>query len=331
MTDFDSIKEQFDLKDVIERLQYSTLTRSQNGPCPICREGRDRFYVHKCGKRCGCRICGFQGDVIDLVQKVENLSLHGAIEFLTGRAISDYQPRLPRHTPHLVPPSVVPPWHDPQWQRKGIALIKEAESQLCDSPGEHYLRGRGLLRETAQIFRIGFDPSKFDLQTQRKRPAIVIPWLDHSGTLTAIKYRFIDELAKSGKSHRFTQSKGSDPILFGLNNCEAEVDALIIVEGELNALAIFQAMDSLPIVNVVSIGSQQNPRGLECARRLRSRLPAAQALLWLDDEEHVRDAAKGFHAPILCKSPRGLDACDLLGKGVLKEFICELLRHSQIS
>jgi hypothetical protein len=53
------------------------------GPCPVCG-GRDRFGVNLDKQVWNCRGCAGRGDVIDLVQHLDDVPFTAAIELLTG-------------------------------------------------------------------------------------------------------------------------------------------------------------------------------------------------------------------------------------------------------
>jgi hypothetical protein len=84
----------------------------------------------------------------------------------------------------------------------------------------------------------GDPPGLFDPVDKSKRPALLIPWIDGVGTVFAIKYRYIDDVAESDKGRRFRQHVGSYPILYGLSTVTGGNRSLIAVEGEINAATI---------------------------------------------------------------------------------------------
>ncbi len=82
----------------------------------------------------------------------------------------------------------------------------------------------------------------YDPSVQKKRPAIVLPWFDleaQAQTLTAVKYRFIDE---EPGGLRYISRRGSMPILFGMWAAVPGADTLLLVEGEINALSVWQCL-----------------------------------------------------------------------------------------
>jgi hypothetical protein len=54
------------------------------GPCPVCREGEDRFSVNPKKQVWHCRRCDTGGDVIKLVEMADHLDFRAAVEKLAG-------------------------------------------------------------------------------------------------------------------------------------------------------------------------------------------------------------------------------------------------------
>jgi hypothetical protein len=192
-----------------------------------------------------------------------------------------------------------------------------------------YLCRRSIEINTACALDFGFVPDLFDPVDKSKRPSLLIPWIDGVGTIFAIKYRYIDEVAETDKGRRFRQESGSDPTLFGLNTASVGNTALIAVEGEINAASIFQAMKG-ESCDVVSIGSERNSKALEVLDRLIAGRGYSETLIWLDAPEtalRVGDRLDA-HRPILMKSPNNRDANDLLcayGPKGLRDLVLEHL------
>jgi hypothetical protein len=64
----------------------------RRGPCPTCG-GHDRFGVNTKKQLWNCRGCGKGGDVIALIQFIDDCDFREAIECLTGESTIDHQPR----------------------------------------------------------------------------------------------------------------------------------------------------------------------------------------------------------------------------------------------
>ena len=316
MIDFDRVKSSVDLREVV--LRYTTLDRGGHGPCPLCG-GSDRFYIHKGGDRCGCRGCDFQGDVIELVHKVEGVNRAEAAKMLGGKQLPGGNHERGRSSP-VIPvlkkePAEPPAWRGDAWQTRARQIVERAEARLIDSPGAAYFEGRGVTYvELLKVQRIGYTPDHFG------RPAVVLPWFDSDGqTITAIKYRFIDQ----GKQ-RFAQEKGSEPILYGpIQVTGSDSSTLIVVEGEINALVLAQAT-APKLYDVVSVGSEGNIKGLDALAELVKVEGYSRLLFWFDKPERAAAAAKRFRGSAPMRSPKEKDAADLVkeyGGGALLDLV----------
>ena len=320
MIDFDRVKGSVDLREVV--LRYTTLNKSNQGPCPLCRDGVNRFYIHKGGDRCGCRRCDFQGDAIELVHKLEGVNRAEAAKMLGGKQLpgSDHERgRSSRIIPVLKKEPAEPPvWLGDAWQTRARQIVERAEARLIGSPGAAYFEGRGITAETCKRFRLGYVPN------HSGRPVVVIPWLDGLGNIAAVKYRYLKPWTDAeGHLRRYTGESGSAPLLFGLIGCKGS-DTLVVVEGEINALALAQ---SVPF-DVVSIGSEQNSKGLKILTKLCKGASYSRLLFWFDKAKNAEAASCNFPGAAAMQSPDGKDAADLLkeyGGGALLDRVEAML------
>jgi len=287
------------------------LDRSGHAPCPFCG-GRDRFYLHSSG-RFGCRGCGFKGDAASLAAKVRNVSPVEAARWLLGEEpVGPKQGGMGRPAGALPPVSVAHRGKQirertPEWVEEALRAVERAEKAFPGSPAEAYMAERGLEGACAE-YRIGYDPRAFDPVGKIERPAVVVPSLDRDGRPLAVKYRYLDELGRTDKGRRFGALKGSTPLLFGLHALRGR-GRLVVVEGEMNALAVWIAL--APYADVLSTGSQTpSAASLEELRKAVDRY--SEVVVWADEPE----AAKRIGAAIGCRelrrSPNGLDANDVL-------------------
>ena len=191
-------------------------------------------------------------------------------------------------------------------------------------PGRDYLIRRGLHPGTWLAWQLGFAPL-YDPTAGKKRQAIVVPWFDMepgAETITAVKYRFIDE-----RPHglRYLSRRGSLPILFGLWSAVPGGDTLLLVEGEINAISVWQCRPAG--VTCFSFGSDggSHPEVLAAAARSYRRV-----FVWADDPGRALGirAALGRQAIPVQSATRErakLDANALLQDGLLPEFLNGLL------
>ena len=150
------------------------------------------------------------GDLIDLIQAVHGCNKAEAVkeakEFL---GISDDMPAfLPQRKAYSRP-------------EKPRGITKPGEEML------HWFAARGISAEVVKAFKVG------QIETKQHGPVIVFPYL--RGTdLVFIKYRPLHD-----KKGMWT-SKDSEPCLFGWQVANPDSRDLVVVEGELDAMAFFQ-------------------------------------------------------------------------------------------
>ncbi|MBI3173302.1 MAG: hypothetical protein HYZ25_06265 [Chloroflexi bacterium] len=293
------------------------------GPCPFCG-GRDRFNLKHTpnGWRWFCRGCGGEKyhTPIDYVMRRDNLDFKQALEQMGGKA---YTPTPRPAQPIPTAPAIVLPvatWQAQRWQevtRSTLSLEYDKPAQIA----RDYLYARALEPATWLVYQFGFG-------LVYSRPAIVIPWWDAANTITAVKYRFIDDLAKRDPGRRFGMAEGSKPILFGLHLAGGQ-DTLLLCEGEFNAASITQvASDTITGLDTLSFGSQSGGR----ADFLRQVADGYQrVIVWADDPEKANEIRLSLARPAeaLC-SPQidgtKYDANALLKNGYLADFLRETIQ-----
>jgi hypothetical protein len=212
------------------------------------------------------------------------------------------------------------------WQEKGRDFVLKASKALLNDPkasiARAYLESRRLEKESWLAGLLGYT-QVYDPKLKVKRPAVCIPHLDGKLNLSAIKYRFCDS---NPAGLRSTSHKGSRVLLYGLDGLlPKEHDTLLVVEGELNQLSILQTLSehakSQPGVSVLSPGSE----GMSSIQGALLRLVARcyeKVIIWMDKGSVAKQVAGLIQ--VLCRklrSPKGMDANDLLRDGILWRFL----------
>ena len=155
--DIPALKARHPLGDTVEAsgVRLRGRGRVRQGVCPFHDELEGSFTVYADSEKWYCFGCGLGGDVLDFVQRSENLSLPEAIRRLDG----GHWP-VPGATPRPDParrPKVMPlPSRDPSLL---TAAARFYAGQLRrHSAGLDYLRSRGLGPDAALRLGIGFAP-----------------------------------------------------------------------------------------------------------------------------------------------------------------------------
>jgi hypothetical protein len=323
--DTEAIKKGVDLRDLAGRLVElrKESTAEYSGPCPRCG-GDDRFHVK--ADMFFCRQCyplenGRPHDAIEFVQWAGIVAdFPAACAYLGGAALIP-PPAAPRRAPTPKPPATG--WRDPAWQREARAILARGRATLEDPltpEGRAYLAARGLTPETWRAWGLGYTPRAWDPVLKSERPAVVIPWQREK--VTALKYRF---LTVPAGGLRYSSKAGGSCLAFGLGLAGAHFQTLWLIEGELNTLALWQALRAAGCVNcdVASFGSENKAAHLDpvvkgWAGRYR------QVIIWTDDPAKAAAAMAALPGAFGLRSPvvdgAKLDANELLKLGGLAAF-----------
>jgi phage/plasmid primase-like uncharacterized protein len=292
------------------------------GPCPKCG-GENRFHAKE--DWFFCRQCNPNGgDTIEFVRWMQpGLSFVDAVAQLTGGTLPTATQRLPERT--KAPAQVT----QPDWRRKTTVMLQAAQERLLEADGEparQYLISRGLEPRTWLHYGLGYraDVSVPGTEGKVKTPAICMPWYA-GGKLMAVRYRFLapqngnKQTAEYGSqfSGRLFGGQGlpewvTMPIGDG-NKSVQSLCTLVICEGEINAMSIWQAAGDTN-VHVLSLGSESaklNSAMIGFAKRYGT------VIVWADRAEVARNLQAEIPAANSITSPNGKDANDLLRDGLL--------------
>jgi hypothetical protein len=299
------------------------------GPCPKCG-GTDRFYVQ--ADFFACRGCHEKrGDAIEFMQWLHGVDFRAAVAMLTNAPLPTAQaaPRRPQARPAAQQLE--------DWGPRAQELASHAHARLMSdsdidaAAARRYLDGRQLAPQTWVAFGLGYTPAAAlpGTKGQIKAPAIVMPWY-RAGKVAAIRYRFFEKHAytdQDGKQRTEKQSAlaGSSfaGILYGGQAMARQIlglSTLLICEGELNAVSIWQAAHNTNL-HVLSLGSESAHITPAMAAH------AAQyerVLIWMDKGERARAAMGALPGAYGIQSPGGQDANDLLQAGALAGFVGQI-------
>ena len=155
--DIPTLKARHPLGDTVETsgVRLRGRGRVRQGVCPFHDEAEGSFTVYEDSQRFYCFGCGLGGDVLDFIQRSENLSLPDAIRRLDG-GLGPGAGTAPRPAPARRPRAAPLPPRDP-------ALLTAAArfygGQLRLHPeGLEYLASRGIGLDAALRLGLGFAP-----------------------------------------------------------------------------------------------------------------------------------------------------------------------------
>jgi DNA primase len=247
---------------VFERLRRSG-NNHYRGPCPIHHgEGRDAFHADLSKHVFHCFSCGAGGNVLDLVAQMEQCSLREAALRLQRR--------------YLAADCTVAARRDLPWTGQLVTKRKETNAPLsfCLSgldPAHPYLSTRGLSRETAAHFGIGYYGGP-GIMSRR----LAIPIHDERGRLVAYAGRSVNG---ENPRYRFPAGFRKSAVLFNYHRAAAlGGDTVVVVEGFFDSMRVHQAgFESVVALMGAALSQDQENLLVQRFRRVNLMLDPDQA------------------------------------------------------
>ena len=314
---------------------HSESRDEMSGPCPKCG-GTKRFHCQK--EWFFCRDCHpKRGSVIEFFIWKDGVSFLEACALASGGVAPS--PSLPAQPKRKTERQPREEWNEAAQMEKAInahQLLMTSRSREVELAWD-YLLDRGILYEAAEVFKLGLCraglPATWNQadrsRTYPKQWAILLPWFDATGHLVGIRYRFLEAHTYPNiRGETVTNSKSSEyrsdfTGVFGWQAVKgpARRDVLIITEGEINALSLWQAGKGL--IDVLSPGSESTVKALpdDVAALARQ---YAHVIVWADKGNIADSAARAIGAASM-RSPKGMDANDLLKAGKLEALLPAML------
>ena len=275
--------------------------------CPICGSGSGPHGtgITEDKKRPGqihCFACGFDGDILALIQQERGLDFKAALEAAAGELsipLDDLRPARPRSTAaqdfaeadaaELRSVSESDTGSEPARPRSAAQpdnteYYRQCRERLTDPAAVTYLQARGISIDAARYFRIGFDPAADPAKAPGATgaeykphpcPRLIIPM--NNGQYTA---RRID----GNPDYKYSNSGPvtiSDParVLY------PGAGVLFVTEGAFDALSIIEAGGE-----AIALNSANNAEMF--LKMLEAKPTGATLLLCLDNDEPGRNAAR---------------------------------------
>jgi DNA primase len=284
------------------------------GPCPFCG-GTDRFRVwpnadpfgrYKCmGYAEGRNGCGCSGDAIQYLRDRDGLSYREACQRLGMD-----QKRMPQQRPDRVPALSEERLEPPTsaWQEAGWQFVQESITHLHAAEGAKalaWLQRRGLDVATICHASLGYNPlDRYQDCTQWGLPAergqtnkpqvvwlprgIVIPWLIYDQLWRVNIRRPKDDPKYVGPAGWKSALYIVDQFGADSGSSDAQQRPIVLVEGELDALTVYQHTGDL--VAAVATGSTGGARYLKWI----AWLAAAPLVLIAYDADEPGEKASGY-------------------------------------
>jgi DNA primase len=242
--DFKAIKAAVTIQAALDRYQINWLRKSGDelrGRCPIHQgEGPNAFHVHLIKNAFNCFSCKARGNVLDFVAAMEKCSVRDA-----AMKLQEW---------YSVPQAVTPAAPKTEPVARGVGeseTNKPLSFQLKGIDHAHpYLAERGISRETAETFGVGYFPGKGSMHGR-----IVIPIHNERGELVAYAGRAID-----GSEPRYKLPAGfhKGQVLYNLHRVTGQEG--IVVEGFFDCMSVAQSLNPSVVALMGSSLSEHQER-----------------------------------------------------------------------
>ena len=232
--------------------------------CPFHADRSPSFTIYEGGERFHCFGCGAAGDVLDYLQRAHDVSLREAAAMLEGGNV-----------PMVVQPPL-PPEPERDTTAEAIAIWRAA-GPIAGTPGEAYLRGRGLdlrLPESLRFARLRYG--------SKTLPCLVALIANAENKIGGVQRTFVKEDG-SGKADIPAPKLSLGRIAGGAIRLAPAAAHLIVTGGLEDGLTLQQEMGlavwaatgegnmagvALPVgVRFVTIGADRDEAGERHARR----------------------------------------------------------------
>ena len=247
--DFKAIKSAVSMQVILDRYNINWLRKSGDelrGRCPIHQgEGNDAFHANLTKNAFHCFSCKARGNVLDFVAAMEKCSVRDAgLKLKNWFAITGGELGVAEKQPTKTAA-------DASEGKSVVTANKPLTFQLKGIDADHpYLASRGLTREVAEEFGVGYFSGKGSMNGR-----VVIPVHNEAGELIAYAGRSID-----GSEPRYKLPTGfhKSHVLFNLHRVTGP--DVIVVEGFFDCMKVWQSRHSSVVALMGSSLSEQQER-----------------------------------------------------------------------
>lgn len=237
--DFKVVKDAVSMQALLDHYQINWLRKKDDeltGRCPIHQgEGQSAFHVNLTKNAFHCFSCKARGNVLDFVAAMERCSVRDAgLKLKDWFGIADSQTSIEKKPPEAEQKT--------ETRERGAVINKPLTFLLSNIDHAHpYLQERGISRETAGAFGVGYFAGRGSMHNR-----IVIPIHNEQGELVAYAGRSID-----GSEPRYKLPAGfhKSLVLYNLHRAMVECTEqrrVIVVEGFFDCIKVHQA--GFPVV-----------------------------------------------------------------------------------
>jgi DNA primase len=241
--DFKVIKAAIGIQVVFDRYQIKGLRKKGDelrGPCPIHQgDGADAFHANIAKNAFHCFSCKARGNVLDFVAAMEKCSVRdAAMKLQSWFGITPDTPAASVSRKDTDAPAI---------GESSPLVNKPLTFQLKGIDHTHpYLSERGISRETAESFGVGYFSGKGSMNGR-----VVIPVHNQTGELVAYAGRSIDA---SEPRYKLPAGFHKSQVLFNLHRVPGP--EVVVVEGFFDSMKIWQSGHSSVVALMGSLLSE---------------------------------------------------------------------------
>ena len=230
------------LQSYVEKITQKSKGANQY-VCPLCGSGKGKnktgaFSLYDNGTKWKCFKCGEQGDIFDLIEKVEHITDFREQALKAGEILGidieeeQNQDKSEQYT-HI---NIHTPIYTQQEEEQGEnykSFFLEANKHLKETD---YLKKRGLSQEIADRFKLGFIKEWKHPKTPNAplTPRLIIPTSKESYTARDTRENIPDSQIQ------YVKSKVGSVHIFNAKALKKATKPIFIVEGEIDALSIME-------------------------------------------------------------------------------------------
>ncbi|MFO8009543.1 MAG: DNA primase [Dehalococcoidia bacterium] len=262
----EDVKQRLDIVSIVsEYVSLGKSGRNFRGLCPFHTEKTPSFFVFPERQSWRCFGCGAGGDMVSFVMKKEGLEFGEALRHLAPRAGVTIPEKAPRKSTDDSTPRIYQANEAAARYYQNL-LLKSPEAEVA----RKYLVRRDLSEETVADFKLGYSRASWDdLKNHMKelgfsekelvtaglaiaredrtydrfRGRLMFPISDVKGRVIGFGARALDDSVPKYLNSSESPVFSKNSVLYGIDRAREairEQDAVVIVEGYMDALTAFQ-------------------------------------------------------------------------------------------
>ena len=243
------VRERAKILDLFEGVQMKRIGREFAVRCPWHDDRSPSLSISPAKNFAYCPVCAKGVDSIGWIQDREGLSFSEAVESLARRYNIEVKPANPEDAERIQRENA---------ERRELYVKREQqekqwhEALFASEEARNYLKGRGLSKETAVEFGLGWNASA-------KR--VMFPLRDPQGRTIAFTGRVLDDSKPKYKNSPNDVLYNKSKMVFGLDKARTEIvkqSHVVITEGQFDVIRLWQEN----VRNVIAVSGSSLTKGM---------------------------------------------------------------------